>query len=77
MLSRLIKSKKINKMNKLQNRSLELSLLLSLPAAAALVIGSDEIVNALFGYGSFSENDIKMTSMALKYFGSVYQLLQF
>ena len=56
-------------MNKLQNRSLELSLLLSLPAAAALVIGSDEIVNALFGYGSFSENDIKMTSMALKYFG--------
>ena len=69
MLSRLIKSKKINKMNKLQNRSLELSLLLSLPAAAALVIGSDEIVNALFGYGSFSANDIKMTSMALKYFG--------
>ncbi len=69
MLSRLIKSKKINKMNKLQNRSLELSVLLSLPAAAALVIGSDEIVNALFGYGSFSEQDIKMTSMALNYFG--------
>ena len=47
MLSRLIKSKKINKMNKLQNRSLELSVLLSLPAAAALVIGSEEIVELI------------------------------
>ena len=40
-----------------------------MPAGAALIIGSEEIVNSLFGYGSFSENDIKMTALALKYFG--------
>ena len=62
--------KKYNKnTNKIQNKSLELSLLLSLPASIALIIGSDEIVNALFGYGSFTENDIKQTSLALRYFG--------
>ena len=69
ILSKLIKNKKIHQANKIQNKSLELSLLLSLPASIALIIGSDEIVNALFGYGSFSENDIEQTSLALRYFG--------
>ena len=69
ILSNLIKNKKIRQANKIQNKSLELSLLLSLPASIALIIGSEEIVNALFGYGSFTENDIKETSLALKYFG--------
>ncbi len=69
VLSKLIKNKKINQAHKIQNKSLELSLLLSLPASIALIIGSEEIVNALFGYGSFTENDIKQTSLALKYFG--------
>ncbi len=69
ILSKLIKNKKIHQANKVQNKSLELSLLLSLPASIALVIGSDEIVNALFGYGYFTENDIEQTSMALRYFG--------
>ena len=69
ILSKLIKNKKINQANEIQNKSLELSLLLSLPASVALIIGSDEIVNALFGYGSFTENDIKQTSLALRYFG--------
>ena len=40
-----------------------------MPASIALIIGSNEIVNALFGYGSFTENDIEQTSLALKYFG--------
>ena len=40
-----------------------------MPASIALIIGSDEIVNALFGYGSFTENDIQQTSLALRYFG--------
>jgi len=44
-------------------------LLLSLPASIALIIGSEEIVNALFGYGSFTSNDIEQTSLALRYFG--------
>ena len=69
ILSKLIKNKKTNQANDIQNKSLELSLLLSLPASLALIIGSDEIVNALFGYGSFTENDIEQTSLALKYFG--------
>ena len=69
ILSKLIKSKKIYQANKIQNKSLELSLLLSLPASIALIIGSNEIVNALFGYGSFTVKDIEQTSLALKYFG--------
>ena len=69
VLSKLIKNKKNNQANKIQNKSLELSLLLSLPASIALIIGSEEIVNALFGYGSFTENDIIQTSAALRYFG--------
>ena len=69
ILSSLIKNKKISQANKIQNKSLELSLLLSLPASAALIVGSEEIINTLFGYGSFTENDIEQTSLALKYFG--------
>ncbi len=69
VLSKLIKNKKKNQANRIQNKSLELSLLLSLPASLALIIGSKEIVNALFGYGSFTENDIEQTSVALRYFG--------
>ena len=69
VLSKLIKNKKISEANKIQNKSLELSLLLSLPASIALIIGSEEIVNALFGYGSFTSNDIEQTSLALRYFG--------
>jgi putative peptidoglycan lipid II flippase len=68
-LSKLIKNKKTYQANKIQIRSIELSLLLSLPASIALIIGSNEIVNALFGYGSFTVNDIEQTSLALKYFG--------
>ena len=44
ILSKYIKNKKINEANKIQNKSLELSLLLSLPASIALIIGSEEIV---------------------------------
>ena len=69
LLSKLIKNKKTNEANKIQNKSIELSLLLSLPASVALIVGSEEIVNALFGYGSFTKNDIVQTSLALKYFG--------
>ena len=69
VLSKLIKNKKISQANKIQNKSLELSLLLSLPASVALIIGSEEIVNSLFGYGSFTEKDIEQTALALRYFG--------
>ena len=44
-------------------------MLLSIPASLGLILASEEIVNALFGYGSFSPEDVKLTSDALKYFG--------
>ena len=68
-LSKAIKKKRFKTADKIQNQSLELSLLLSVPAAFGLIIASEEIINVLFGYGSFSQNDIIMTSKALKYFG--------
>jgi putative peptidoglycan lipid II flippase len=53
----------------IQNKSLELCLIFSLPACFALIIASEEIINALFGYGSFSKENVVLTSKALKYFG--------
>ena len=57
-----------NTMN-IQNKSLELCLLLSLPACLGLIVASKEIVSALFGYGTFSEENVILTAKALKYFG--------
>ena len=50
------------KISDIQNKSFELSLLLSIPASFGLILASSEIVNALFGYGSFSANDVDMTA---------------
>ena len=69
VLSKAFKQKNILKISNIQSKSVELSLLLSIPASIGLILASDEIVNALFGYGSFSIEDIKMTASALKYFG--------
>ena len=41
---------------------------LSLPATIALIIGSEQITSALFGYGSFNENSVNNSSLALYYF---------
>jgi putative peptidoglycan lipid II flippase len=68
-LSKAFKSKNIKKLSIIQNKSVELSLLLSIPASLGLIFASEEIVNALFGYGSFSADDVKLTSNALKFFG--------
>ena len=35
----------------------------------ALIIASEEIINGLFGYGSFSLKDVELTSDALMFFG--------
>ena len=69
ILSKAFKEKNSIKISNIQNKSIELSLLLSIPASLGLVIASEEIINALFGYGSFSSEDVKITSSALKYFG--------
>ncbi len=67
-LSKHIQSKNKNKINLIQNKAIELCLFLSLPASVALIIGSKEIVSALFGYGSFSELSVLNSSKALFYF---------
>jgi putative peptidoglycan lipid II flippase len=68
-LSKRIKNKNFDSVMNIQNKSLELCLLLSLPACFGLIIASEEIVNALFGYGSFSRENVMITAKALKYFG--------
>ena len=42
---------------------------LCLPASVALVIGSEEIISALFGYGSFNTDAVSNSAKALYYFG--------
>ena len=67
-LSKYVDNKNTSKINFIQNKSLELSLFLSLPATAALLVASNEITSALFGYGSFDELSVQNTSLALFYF---------
>ena len=69
VLSKAFKMKNIKKISDIQNKSFELSLLFSIPASFGLILASEQIVNALFGYGSFSLNDVEMTAIALKFFG--------
>ena len=67
-LSKYVQMNKKNKILIIQNKALELSMFLSLPATIALIIGSDEIVSALFGYGSFDEVSVKNSAKALYFF---------
>ncbi len=67
-LSRYIHLKKKDKIEKIQNKALELGIFLSLPASVALLIGSEEIISALFGYGSFNKEAVYNSSKALFYF---------
>ena len=67
-LSKHVQSRKKNKIMLIQNKALELSLFLSLPATIALIIGSEQIISALFGYGSFNKFSVSNSSLALYYF---------
>ena len=69
VLSKAFKMKNVKKISEIQNKSFELSLLFSIPASFGLIFASNEIINALFGYGSFSIKDVEMTAAALKFFG--------
>ena len=68
-LSKHIYLKKKNKVLLIQNKALELSMFLSLPASVALFFGSEEIISALFGYGSFDKEAVFNSAKALYYFG--------
>ena len=69
VLSKAFKTKNFIKVSNIQNKSIQLSLLLSIPASLGLIIASEEIINGLFGYGSFTSKDVELTSDALMYFG--------
>ncbi len=51
-----------------QNRSLEFSLLLTLPAAVALAIAAEPIIRVLYERGAFTADDTRATSSALAVF---------
>ena len=68
-LSKKINAGNISEAMKIQNKSIDLCLILSIPACLGLIIASQQIINALFGYGSFLEKDVILTAQALKYFG--------
>ena len=67
-LSKYIQNKQKDEIQLIQNKALELSLFLSIPATIALVIASEQIISALFGYGSFNEDGVKNSAKALFYF---------
>ena len=67
-LSKHVQNNKKEKINSIQNKALELSLFLSIPAAIGLLIASEEIISSLFGYGSFDESSVINSAKALFYF---------
>ena len=67
-LSKYVQSKKKEKITLIQNKALELSMFLSLPATIALLVGSEEITSALFGYGSFDMESVANSAKALYFF---------
>ena len=69
-LSKHVHSKSKDKIKFIQNKALELSMFLGIPATIALMIGSEEIVSALFGYGSFDEESVNNSAKALYFFAA-------
>ena len=67
-LSKYVQNSKKEKINLIQNKALELSLFLSIPATIALLIASEEIISSLFGYGSLDEKSVQNSAKALFYF---------
>jgi putative peptidoglycan lipid II flippase len=67
-LTNYIQNEKKDEIMLIQNKALELSLFLSIPATIALLIASEQIISALFGYGSFDEDGVKNSAKALFYF---------
>ena len=67
-LSKYIQDNQEDKILLIQNKALELSLFLSIPATIGLFIASEQIISALFGYGSFDQSAVKNCAKALLYF---------
>ena len=69
VLSKTIINETREKVLFIQNRSIELSVFLSAPAAIGIIVGANEIISCLFGYGSFGKESIDNTAKALIIFG--------
>jgi putative peptidoglycan lipid II flippase len=67
-LSKYIQDNQKSEIMLIQNKALELSLFLSIPAAVALLVASEQIVSALFGYGSFDKEGVRNSAKALFFF---------
>lgn len=65
LLSRQVRAGEFAAANASQNRAVEFGLLITLPAAVALVVAGSPIVATLFGRGAFGEEDARATAMAL------------
>ena len=67
-LSKHVKNDNYEKIINLQNRALELCLFLSIPAATALVLASEQIITSLFGYCAFDNESVINTASAVTFF---------
>lgn len=65
MMSRAIAAGRVDDTRNLFNRSFELALFLSLPAALALMVLSYPIISALFMHGAFDKSDAVLTAYVL------------
>ena len=65
LLSRQIRSEEAAAALDSQNRALEIALLLTIPAAAALMVISGPVILVLFGRGAFGAVEVGAASMAL------------
>lgn|SRR5690606_26041741 len=70
MLSRQLRSGEETTALHSMNRAIELSMLLTLPATAALIVIPEEIIAALFRHGEFTAAASEATAMALLAFAS-------
>lgn len=68
-LARALKAGDDREAANLQNRSVEFSLFMTLPAAAALLVMSQPIVRVLYERGAFSPDDTVMVATILAIFG--------
>ncbi len=67
-LSKAIKQADLETTNNIQNRSIEFSLLISLPSAIGLFILAEPIIQILFERGAFVTEDTFYTAKVLSYF---------
>lgn len=68
-LARALKSGNLVEASNLQNRSVEFTLFLTLPAAAALLAMSEPIVRVLYERGAFTADDTALVAEILAIFG--------